>query len=248
MQYLRAYQFAFDHPGWGSNLWCGALCHAIPVIGPFVFLGYQLEIIEQTVRDPQSESPRFNFKNFSSYLNRGAFPLLTWSVLSMVLLPLMYLVLNLVIIGGVVIAAGSDLTAVGAIASVIIGILFLFFYIGLAMVSLCLLPPTLGAGLSQDLNTGFKMAFGTDFIRRMWREMVLQHLFFSVSALAIVAIGAMVLLVGIFPALALVTVAQGHLYRQLYLLYLERGGTPVQLRGQVPPPRPVWVGLPGSEG
>jgi uncharacterized membrane protein len=51
-----------------------------------------------------------------------------------------------------------------------------------------------------------------------------------VSSLFLVFVGLLVFCVGMYVALALVTLANAHIYFQLYQVYLSRGGKPIPLK------------------
>ncbi len=53
-----------------------------------------------------------------------------------------------------------------------------------------------------------------------------------VTAFPLALIGYAAFIVGIYPAMALITIAQWHLHFQIYRIYLSRGGAYV-------PPKPV---------
>jgi hypothetical protein len=66
----------------------------------------------------------------------------------------------------------------------------------------------------------------------MWREILLSVLFQIITGVPLALIGYAVLVVGVYPAMALITIAQWHMYFQIYRIYLSRGGAYV-------PPKPV---------
>lgn len=234
MQLLRAYQHAFDHPHWIRTLLSGSLCQAIPFVGPFVFLGYQFEIMESRLRDPDKDYPGFDFANFGHYLNRGAWPFLVWFVLSMTFVPVMYIGMNIVFVIVFLIFTSTNQQAMGPVISFAVGLCLMVFFAVLFVICLAIVPPSIRAGLTQDLSAGFQFSFARDFVKLVWREMAIQQLFFAISGLALVILGLATLGVGILPALALVQMAQGNLYFRLYQLYLQRGGVPVPLRTALP--------------
>src|SRR5690349_19837341 len=46
VRYLRAYQYIFDSPKWGTNVLLLAVCYLIPIIGPLVGSGYLFDLVE----------------------------------------------------------------------------------------------------------------------------------------------------------------------------------------------------------
>jgi hypothetical protein len=52
----------------------------------------------------------------------------------------------------------------------------------------------------------------------------------SLGGMLLVMVGYMVFCVGAYAAIALIFVAQAHMYYQLYELYLARGGEPIPFK------------------
>jgi hypothetical protein len=98
------------------------------------------------------------------------------------------------------------------------------------LMTLVVTPLTIRAGLTQDFRASFDVAWIKDFIRRMWIETLLTQLFLMAVGILSASLGLLACLVGILPAIAFVSLVQGHLFLQLYQLYLTRGGEPIQLK------------------
>ena len=105
-------------------------------------------------------------------------------------------------------------------------------------------PIFLRAGLMQEFGGAFNFGFVKDFIRRMWVEMLLGHLFFLVTSPIVMLAGAAICCVGMYPATVLVILAQAHFMFQLYELYLVRGGEKIPPAATLPPLRPEMMGPP----
>jgi hypothetical protein len=86
----------------------------------------------------------------------------------------------------------------------------------------------------ERLPAAFSWKWVRDFIARMWREILLVTLFLMFSSWVVPFLGMLDCIVGLYPAAALAQFAQGHLWFQLYKLYLQRGGTPIPPRCQMP--------------
>ena len=123
-------------------------------------------------------------------------------------------------------------------------VLLWLFIVGLMLFSLLLnvilslvkTPMLLRAGLTQDLGAAFSKAYTLDFLRKMWLELLLAGLFLAFTSLPLVLLGEACCFIGVFPAIALVVMAEHHLYYQLYTLYLQRGGMAIPLK-----PEPATV-------
>jgi hypothetical protein len=92
------------------------------------------------------------------------------------------------------------------------------------------------AGLTQDFAASFNFTWVRDFISRIWVEMILAMLFLAITGVVLSMLGILLFCVGIYLAIALVMLAQAHIYYQLYSLYLARGGESIPFKPQPVPP------------
>jgi hypothetical protein len=133
------------------------------------------------------------------------------------------------------VAAGGKSGVLPVIFFVVFAVFYLVFAAALGVLTA---PLYLRAGLSGDFGSAFSMDFYRDFLKRVGKEAVLAQLFLTVSSLLVFGVGALVCCVGIYPAVALAMFARHHLDYQLYELYLERDGVPIerkQTRADMPP-------------
>lgn len=224
MRYLRSYRFLFDNAHWAINLLAATLCQAIPVVGPMVFTGYALEMIEAIERGSDRDCPLFDRDRVRPYLWRGLWPVIVQVIAVLPVLLLAWIV-GMVLVA--VIAGEPQRSTTGArlalAALVPLGLL------AIGLISVPLAPVTLFVGLRQEVN-GAMMAFTHDFLQRVGRETYLAQLFITLTGGSIVLFGSILVCVPVFPALAIVHFAQYHLLAQLYRLYRERGGEPLTVR------------------
>lgn len=224
MQYMRAYQFIMDKKNWFMNILMGVVCSMIPVIGNIVFDGYLFEVIESLHRDPErKEYPDFDFNRFTKYLMRGVWPFLVNLILGLIISLPLSLIAAVIMIA---LIAGTK----GAPAAVIGGYL-LVIVISLAagiLVACIGWPAMLCAGLSEEFNFAKMSAFVRDFLPRVKKELILAILFVVGTGIVFSFVGMCALFVGIYFAAVAINMAAHHLMFQLYELYLERGGTPIQ--------------------
>jgi hypothetical protein len=111
-----------------------------------------------------------------------------------------------------------------------------------------LAPLMLRAGLTQDLSSALKLSWWSDFLKRMWLEIVASTLFILLTGFLLTMLGCLLVGIGSYIAWAWVTLANAHLSWQLYDFYLARGGESVPLKPKklVPPPvRYPDYGYPG---
>ena len=224
MQYLHAYQYVFENKKWPQNLLFCALCMLIPIVGQLVLWGYLAEVMESLVRDETRPYPNFDFGRFGEYLKRGVWPFV---VMLVAMLPAMPVFL----VGMGVMFLGMILLREHAVAGGLLLVVWFPIHLALvALVSVFVVPFFIRAVLIQEFGASFSWTFFKDFLRRTFWEILLAWLFISVSGMIVGFAGMCLCLVGMYPAMALVTFAQFHLYYQLYKLYLERGGAPIPLK------------------
>src|SRR5690606_22826522 len=87
----------FEDVNWPMNLLLGSVLMLIPIVGPIVFMGWQLRIMQHLVQGKSSPIPRFDFSDFGFYLGKGVIPFV---VSLLVMLPFLILIMILVF-GGV---------------------------------------------------------------------------------------------------------------------------------------------------
>jgi hypothetical protein len=227
IEYVRMYQYVFDNPNWMINILLGAVCAIIPLIGPLVMVGYQFEVIGALLATQGARYPDFNFNRFADYLMRGLWPFLVQLVATFVLAPVLFIVffVPMMIIFGIGAAAGEDAAPViFTIGMLLLGLIMIPLS---ALFTLLMLPPLLRAGLAQDFVEGFNLAWAMDFLKKTWPESFLAILFLMFTAGLLGILGMLACYIGLFVMLPVIFLAQAHMYYQLYLLYLSRGGTPV---------------------
>jgi hypothetical protein len=238
MEYMRAYHFIFENPNWMTNVLWGFLCllsaGVIPIVGQLVFLGYQFEIVEALYLWRGARYPDFDVNRFSEYLMRGLWPFLVQLVVSLVMVPVVFVLMfgGVLLIGAVGGAMGDD--AAGITVLVLMPLLLIAVMATTIAFVVFLMPFTLRAGLAQDFGQAMNFAWAKDFVRKVWVEALLSALFLNVTSFVAVMLGMMALCVGMYAAAAIVMMACGHLMYQLYGLYLARGGEPIPLKPKTP--------------
>lgn len=237
MEYMRAIQYVFESPKWMMNLLWGSLCilstSVIPIVGQLLWIGYQFEVVEDLVRNPQRQGyTDFDLNRFKEYLMRGVWVFLVSLVLMVVIMPL---TLGF-FFGGAAVMAGVLSAAQGDDAAAMIGVIVMMAlgFVLLIMLSIVLnvlmTPVMIRAGLTQDFRDSFDFAWIKDFVRQMWVETIFAGLFLMAVGMCAMLIGMLACVVGVYPAMCAVSLAQGHLYLQLYQMYLGRGGQPITLK------------------
>lgn len=244
MKYLASVTDFFRSPKWVPNLLLGGLCMLIPVVGPMVVAGWH-SVAHFARREAVDYDgyPAFNFDKFGKHLEHGVWPFLVHMVASVVLIPVMWVLMVVPIALGMVAIipmaeSGAKEPPVWAMGG--LGVLTLAAYVGAFVVFMLLTKPlAIRAVLTQDFAAAFNFKFMKEFTARTWRQQITCGLFTIFASVVLGVIGMLFLCVGIYPAIALVMAMAWHLDRQLYDLYLERGGEPVPVSPKIsglPPP------------
>jgi hypothetical protein len=235
MDYQRSYKFIFEHTNWLVNVALVFVCQfIIPIVGPIVCLGYFGEMIEHLhQRNPRGPYPNFDFGRFGDYLKRGIWPFLAAVVGSMILVPVIFAVIF--VMGAIPALVGENGRESGLIVGAIFMVMMVLYFAIIILLNVFLVPILLAAELTQEFAAAFNFNWILDFLRRVWKELLLSAMFLTVTALGLTFVGALLCCVGIYPLTTLIFFAQTHLYYQLYELYLARGGQPLAIKTQLPP-------------
>jgi hypothetical protein len=245
IEYLRSYNYIFENPNWAMNVLWGFLCILstlmIPFLGNIVFLGYQFEVIQVLLATGGARYPDFDINRFGDYLSRGIWPLLVQMLVSIPLAIVAYVgVIVVILLAAAAGSAGGD--TAGPILAVFIGGVGMLAMVGLFVaVMLLLVPMMIRAGLQQDFAAAFDFGWASDFVKRMWVEIILVALFVQLTGFVLVMLGFFALCVGVYAAAAIVMLAYSHLWYQLYLVFLGRGGKPIPIKPLSPmmPPQHI---------
>jgi hypothetical protein len=180
-------------------------------------------VLSEDEHTPPAPYPDFTFERFTEYLARGVWPFLVSLVVN---LPV-GLCLGLVMYIGMIALFLAGQHSGVAVALGMCALVFLYVFV-LAVMAIVSKPFYLRAGLSRDFASAFSMTFFRDFLSRVGKEVVLATLFLAGTGTILMIAGVLACYIGLFPAVALLMFAQHHIDYQLYALYLERGGTPVE--------------------
>lgn len=227
MNYTRSVNDFFKSPKWGMNMLLGAVAVLIPVVGQLVLAGWHVTVFWARGDDEDpAKFPPFDFQNFGKYLERGLWPFLVNLAASLLLVPLvMILVAPLLFL---TILSDSKESSGVAFGVMIAAIMVLQF--GLMLVyHFVVTPLMLRATITQDFKASFDIAFVRDFLARMWREMIVCMLFMFGLGLCMVLVTVITCYIGMFFAAPVVMFSWHHLQKQIYQLYLARGGRVVPL-------------------
>jgi hypothetical protein len=241
MNYNASISDFFKSPKWGSNLMLGAVTILIPLVGPIVLSGWHVSAFwARGNREDPAGIPPYDFQNFGKYLERGLWPFLVGMVASLVLVPVMMcLILPLGFLMGLMDGRqGHGLS--GVFIVVLIGIFCL--QILLAVVYQVLVTPLMvRATITQDFKSAFNLRFVKSFVALTWKDLLASMLFMLGVGLCLMVLAVVTCYIGAIVAAPVVFFSWHHLQKQLYQLYLARGGDAVPLSPKLqdgPPPLP----------
>jgi hypothetical protein len=236
IQYLESFRYIFTHPEWFKNLIIFSVFILIPVLNLAILFGYLYEIVEHRHRRLPGPYPLFEVRRFARYVTRGIWCYLLGDIMQVIIAPIVQVLTQTTMFGSM---AAMQSGEAGAIAvAVIVPLVIIGFLLFLLLLQIVTAPFFLRGGLSQDFGVMMNFRWAYDYVRQMWLELVLVHIFLMLSMLVVLPLGCLLFCYGFFVALALVTMVEAHLFCQLYELYLTRGGEPIPLKplpADVPP-------------
>ncbi len=246
MNYTDALSDFFRSPKWLNNLLLGGVCVLIPIVGPIALIGWHVTAMwARPDADDFTTYPSFDFKNFGTYLERGMWPFLTMMVVPLVMVPVMFMFMFSMVPLQIAAAQSHNhdaANAAGALAFLGFGGFMIIWMALILLITFLLRPICIAATLTQDFASAFRLKRLKQFIGLMWLEILLSLLFVWVAAIGLSIVGMVAFCVGMYFTMSLIYFMQGHLDRQLYRLYVARGGEPIPLSPKlkgVPPALPL---------
>jgi len=241
VNYAASVSDFFKSPKWMMNLLFGGVCVLIPIVGQMVVLGWLITGFWARQDESFETFPAFDFSHFGKYLERGLWPFLVAFVVSLLTVPLMWLVMiPAMFVGGISAGHNKEIGGCFGAFALVLGMLFIF----LIMFGLVLLltPLKLRASLTQDFGKAFDLGFLKRFVALTWKEIVLSSLFVMATSILFTCLGLIVFCVGAYFASVLSYFSWTHLHKQLYALYLSRGGEPIPLSPKLNDATPAMPG------
>ena len=227
MNYAASVSDFFKSPKWMMNALLGGVCVIIPFIGQIVLKGWLVTCFWGRDNERPETLPDFDFNHFGKYLERGLWPFLV-TLVSSIVISMAACVVIVPFTMMFTLLGSHEQGSVGGCAAAFLFIILMVFYIVLIVGLVALLTPlTIRASLTQEFVAAFNFAFIKRFIALTWKETIIAALFLFVASLLLTAVGAIILCVGIYFATVVVYFCWVHLQKQLYRLYLSRGGEPV---------------------
>ncbi|MFO0800882.1 MAG: DUF4013 domain-containing protein [Gemmataceae bacterium] len=216
MQYQLAFgYFIGQRPNGWTNLLLATVCLFIPVVGPLVLLGYQAEVAERLVRDPDLRRyPDFSFDRFVELLTRGLWPFLIGLVAALVFVPL----LIAAVFAAIAIGAAANSPGLG------IALVFAVYFFGIVGINAVMLPIQFHAEMANRFDLGGAFRFTVSFAKLVGGRALVAFLVLILLSVPLTFVGMLACFVGVYPATVIAVMAGQHLMVQLYLDYLDLGG------------------------
>ena len=262
MEYLRGFRAMRQDSEWKGKILVGSLLFLsamiVPIVGQVALLGWVALVTRQAVTRKGSDGPLprldFDFGWLGKLVGIGFKPFLVNLLWRM---PIAFLIGGLVgcmYVGVIVAAVGSQAarhhggSGGGPPA-------FIFLVFGIAMLVIVPLSifaqapaqvAMLRAEITDDMNAGFKFRDVLRMTRVVLKELIIGNLLIAAVSIPLVIVGMFACYVGIFPVAVVLQIVYAHFMAQLYDLYLERGGEPLNVApdpdvasGGPPPPPPA---------
>lgn len=226
MNYAAAINDFFKSPRWLMNMLLAGVCAFLPVIGIVFILGWLIEGFWARQEEDFTSFPPFEFSRLERYLKLGLWPTAVLLVVSIVPIPVMWILMlpAALLIPLLEDTQGGALLVFLAFAGLVVFVMLL----ALALI-LLLVPLMLRATLTQNFAKAFDFRFAKQFLRLTWKETLLSMLFLWVAAALLGFAGMLIFCVGVYFVSIITYFAWIHLEKQLYHLYLSRGGEPVPM-------------------
>ena len=229
MNYAVSISDYFKSPKWVMNTLLAGVCVFIPIIGAIVIKGWLITGFWGRDDERPETFPDFDFNHFGKYLERGLWPFLVTLVSSIAITVVACVIIVPVTMIFTLLASNDHGSASGCAAALLFILLIVFYAVLVVSMMVLLTPLTVRASMTQDFAQSFNFPFIKRFIILTWKETILASLFLLAASLLFTAVGMLALCIGVYFAMVPVYFCWLHLDKQLYRLFLNRGGEPVPL-------------------
>ncbi len=224
----QAIRFPFRGPYVWANLGCIALCFLIPIVGALVAQGYLITVEKRLIENIDADAPRFNFSRFSDYLMKGIWPFLAALVLSLFFIPIILAIVGVTFVVSLIL---HDHKA-PMVAVIVLGILV--YLTSILFIGPLLQPLILKSSLLGRFEAAFDWRFALDYFKRVGLLSIGMHLLLMLIMFPATILSFCIPYLGLFALMTIAMFVQIHLNTQLYLTYLDRGGTPIPFEPEPP--------------
>jgi ABC-type sugar transport system permease subunit len=231
VQIGAALAFPFRGPKAWANLGGMLVCMLIPIVGPIVIQGYQVRVEKVLIENIQADAPGFDFGKFSHYLQLGLPGFLASLVLTLIMM-VIFLPLGV----GILLAVLFLQKHVAWMIAVIAALALMEMVLSLAAGAL-VMPMMYKAGLEGRFGAAFDWGFVVDYARKVGLLTVGMQMLLSLMLIPVMPVVLCLPIVGPYAVIAVFMMVQVHVWTQLYLTYLARGGRAIAIK-----PEPVESG------
>lgn len=240
MKYKASISDFFKSPKWGTSMLLGAVTLFIPMVGPLVLSGWLITLFwaRGDDNDPANYPP-FNFDKFVNYLERGLWPFLVSLVASIVLVPVMIVLMGVPIASSVILGSGDGHAR--AFPFMFFVSMFMIYPVIMMGFYFLITPLLVRATITQDFAPAFNFRFMRRFFALVSKELLITVIFIGALGIAWMVLTVLTCYVGGVLLSPVYVFSWYHLQKQLYQLYVARGGEVVPLSpklSDLPPPLP----------
>jgi Protein of unknown function (DUF4013) len=215
MNFGRAFSYAFQDPDWIKKVGIAAVICIIPVLGSIIVLGWALEITRRVIRNEPEFLP--DWSNFGDYLSKGfqAFVVTLVFLLPGLLLNVCQQAVNY---GHIAAANSGNSNQFGMIANIAV-ICLSCVSIVFSIAAGFLTPAAIGVlADTGQLSAAFRFNQIIALVRAAPGPYLLQLIVVWLTSVILLPIGLLVCVVGVFAAIAYLSLVTAHLYGQSYKL------------------------------
>jgi hypothetical protein len=227
---IAALKFPFQGADWTNNLLIGSVFYLVPLVGPFALMGWHAEILQRHVRGHPQPVPKLDFSDLSHYLGRGAGPFVVTLVYMMPIMFVTYLMLAVAIGVAVGVAHAVREPVIAIPLCALIGILC---YLLMPLPAVLLQGSMTRAELTEDVGASLSPGPVFAYAGKTFGKAYVSSLLFGFAILPLMLLGYAMCIIGLYPALSIISMASLHLRWQLYQHYLAAGGEPIPVKPPV---------------
>lgn len=259
MEYFRGFRAIRQDAEWKGKILVGSLLFLssvmVPIVGQVALLGWAALITRQAVQRNGAEGPLprldFDFGWLGKLVGIGFKPFLVNLLWRMPIAILIGGAIGCLYTAAIVaaIGAGSARQGGGGGGGAPAVIFIVFGVVMLVLIPLSILAQApaqvamVRTEVTDDMNAGFKIRDVLSMTRLVLKELIIGNLVIAAVSIPLVLVGMIACYIGIFPVAVVLQIVYAHFLAQIYQLYLERGGEPLNLApdpdvapGPAPPP------------
>ncbi len=222
----RSFKSVFDSENWVVNLLWLTLANLTSSIfvGSIGILGWGSELIKLRAGRPENRTPDIDSERLGDYFSQGLWPFVVQFAAGILMTVLM--AIPFVPILGVLVALAGNSAGEEVVGIFLLAIAAPIAVVLIVVSSLVTAVLIIRAMACQDFVTSFDFAWVRNFVRLMWKDMVVAGIKFAGLSLLVSLAGTLLFCIGSIPAGGVVFGAGMHLLAQIYELYLAKGGEP----------------------